>query len=62
MNANEYATCQKNGVKDIVEVKVGYDGIVLAQSKAGATLTLDAQGRLSRARQERSGSGESART
>jgi len=38
MNANEYATCQKNGVKDIVEVKVGYDGIVLAQSKAGATL------------------------
>jgi phosphate transport system substrate-binding protein len=39
MNANEFATCQKNGVKDIVEVKVGYDGIVLAQSKAGATLT-----------------------
>jgi phosphate transport system substrate-binding protein len=38
MNANEYATCQKNGVKDIVEVKVGYDGIVLAQSKAGTTL------------------------
>ena len=38
MNANEYASCQKNGVKDIVEVKVGYDGIVLAQSKAGATL------------------------
>jgi phosphate transport system substrate-binding protein len=38
MNANEYATCQKNGVKEIVEVKVGYDGIVLAQSKAGATL------------------------
>ena len=31
-------TCQKNGVKDIVEVKVGYDGIVLAQSKAGAAL------------------------
>jgi phosphate transport system substrate-binding protein len=39
MNANEYAACQKNGVKDVVEVKVGYDGIVLAQSKAGATLT-----------------------
>jgi phosphate transport system substrate-binding protein len=38
MNANEFATCQKNGVKDIVEVKVGYDGLVLAQSKAGATL------------------------
>ena len=40
MNANEYGTCQKNGVKDIVEVKVGYDGIVLAQSKAGTTLAL----------------------
>jgi phosphate transport system substrate-binding protein len=40
MNAGEYATCQKNGVKDIVEVKVGYDGIVLAQSKAGAPLSL----------------------
>ena len=40
MNANEFATCQKNGVKDVVEVKVGYDGIVLAQSKAGATLKL----------------------
>ena len=39
MNVNEFGTCQKNGVKDIVEVKVGYDGIVLAQSKAGATLT-----------------------
>ena len=38
MNANEFATCQKNGVKDVVEVKVGYDGIVLAQSKAGAAL------------------------
>ena len=30
----------KNGVKDVVEVKVGYDGIVLAQSKAGASLNL----------------------
>jgi phosphate transport system substrate-binding protein len=39
MNANEFAACQKNGVKDVVEVKVGYDGIVLAQSKAGTTLT-----------------------
>jgi phosphate transport system substrate-binding protein len=39
MNSNEYASCQKNGVKDIIEVKVGYDGIVLAQSKAGTTLT-----------------------
>jgi phosphate transport system substrate-binding protein len=40
MNANELATCQKNGVKDVVEIKVGYDGIVLAQSKAGNSLNL----------------------
>jgi phosphate transport system substrate-binding protein len=36
----ELATCAQNGVKDVVEIKVGYDGIVLAQSKAGTTLTL----------------------
>jgi phosphate transport system substrate-binding protein len=36
----ELATCAQNGVKDVVEIKVGYDGIVLAQSKAGATLNL----------------------
>ena len=40
MNANEYATCQKNGVKEVVEVMVGYDGLVIAQSKAGADLVL----------------------
>jgi phosphate transport system substrate-binding protein len=28
----EQDTCAKNGVKDIVEVKIGYDGIVLANS------------------------------
>ena len=34
------ATCAQNGVKDVVEIKVGYDGIVLAQSKAGTPLLL----------------------
>lgn len=29
----EVDSCARNGVKDIVEVKVGYDGIVLAHSK-----------------------------
>lgn len=29
---SEYANCQKNGVTDIVEVLIGYDGIVLANS------------------------------
>ena len=31
---SEFDTCQKNGVKEIVEMKVGYDGIVLANSKS----------------------------
>ena len=30
---SECETCSKNGVKDIVEVKIGYDGIVMANSK-----------------------------
>lgn len=30
---SEVETCAKNGVKDIVEVKIGYDGIVIANSK-----------------------------
>lgn len=31
---SEYDDCQKNGVKDIVEVKIGFDGIVLANAKS----------------------------
>ncbi|MCB1735561.1 MAG: PstS family phosphate ABC transporter substrate-binding protein [Gammaproteobacteria bacterium] len=30
---SEYDQCQGNGVKDIVEVKIGYDGIAVANSK-----------------------------
>ncbi len=30
---SEFDMCQKNGVKDIVEVKIGYDGIAVANSK-----------------------------
>ncbi|HID70255.1 MAG TPA: phosphate ABC transporter substrate-binding protein, partial [Desulfobacterales bacterium] len=37
---SEYQKCQKNGVKEIVEVKIGYDGIVLANSKKSAQMTL----------------------
>ena len=33
IKASEIETCGKNGVADIVELKVGYDGIVLASSK-----------------------------
>jgi phosphate transport system substrate-binding protein len=35
---SEFDTCQANGVKDIVEVKIGYDGIVLANSKKSAPM------------------------
>lgn len=37
---SEYQQCQDNGVKDIVEVKIGYDGIVMANSKEAAELKL----------------------
>ena len=39
IKSSEYEKCQKNGVKEITEVKIGYDGIVLANSKAEAQLT-----------------------
>jgi phosphate transport system substrate-binding protein len=37
---SEYDRCMANGVKEIVEVKIGYDGIVLANSKKAAPLKL----------------------
>jgi phosphate transport system substrate-binding protein len=37
---SEIETCKKNGVTEITEVKIGYDGIVLASSKANAPLNL----------------------
>jgi phosphate transport system substrate-binding protein len=40
IKATEVATCAKNGVKDIVEVKIGYDGLTLAHSKAGKPMKL----------------------
>jgi phosphate transport system substrate-binding protein len=33
MKASEFKQCQTNGVTDIIEVKIGYDGIVMANSK-----------------------------
>ena len=41
IKSSEKEDCAKNGVKDIVEVKVGYDGIVLANSKASKVLEID---------------------
>jgi phosphate transport system substrate-binding protein len=40
MKKSEYEDCQKNGVKDIVELKVGFDGLTIAQSKQGTPLKL----------------------
>ncbi len=40
MKAGEFELCQKNGVKDIVELMVGYDGLTLAFSKKNPPLSL----------------------
>lgn len=37
---SEVEKCAKNGVKDITEVLIGFDGIVLANSKAATKMTL----------------------
>jgi phosphate transport system substrate-binding protein len=37
---SEIETCAKNGVKEITEVKIGFDGIVVANSKASPQMTL----------------------
>jgi phosphate transport system substrate-binding protein len=40
MKASEFKMCQENGVKDIVEVVAGYDGIVLANSTKAPQMEL----------------------
>ncbi len=40
IKAGEFADCQKNGVTDIVEIKVGIDGLTLTQSKSGPAMKL----------------------
>jgi len=40
MKASEFESCEKNGVKGITEVKIGYDGIVIAESKSGLDMVL----------------------
>lgn len=43
MKQSELEGCQANGVKDIVEVKIGYDGIVFANSKKAKPLQVTRQ-------------------
>jgi len=40
IKSSECETCAKNGVTEVVEVKIGYDGIVLANSKKTAPFKL----------------------
>ncbi|MBF0390503.1 MAG: PstS family phosphate ABC transporter substrate-binding protein [Desulfamplus sp.] len=40
MKKSECETCEKNGVTDILEVKIGYDGIVIANSKKSAPMNI----------------------
>lgn len=40
MKASEFEMCQKNGVTDIVEMQIGYDGLAIAQSQAGTPMKL----------------------
>ncbi len=40
MKASEYEDCAKNGVKEIVEVQVGLDGIAFASAKGGISMPL----------------------
>jgi len=40
MKGSEFDSCQENGVKDITEVKIGFDGISIANSKAAGRYNL----------------------
>jgi len=40
IKASEFDNCRKNGVKDIVEVKIGYDGIAIANTRKAARFDL----------------------
>jgi phosphate transport system substrate-binding protein len=37
---SEFEQCRENGVTEITEVKIGYDGIAIANSKSGPTMDL----------------------
>jgi phosphate transport system substrate-binding protein len=43
MKASEFELCRTNGVTDIVEIKIGFDGIVIATARTGASFDLRLQ-------------------
>jgi phosphate transport system substrate-binding protein len=40
MKAGEFETCQTNGVKDVIEIQVGLDGIAFASAQGGIMMNL----------------------
>ncbi|MCA0434310.1 MAG: PstS family phosphate ABC transporter substrate-binding protein [Proteobacteria bacterium] len=40
---SEFEDCQKNGVTDIIELEIGFDGLTMANSKKGPKFTLTKQ-------------------
>ena len=40
MNASEFETCKKNGVTDVIEIKIGFDGLTISESKKGPSFAL----------------------
>lgn len=40
MKAKEFAECEKNGITNITQAQIGYDGIVLAQDKSAIPMKL----------------------
>lgn len=40
MKKSEFEDCQKNGVKDVVEIQIGIDGIAFGEAKGGPGMTL----------------------
>ena len=42
MKASEFDECAKNGVSEIIEIKIGYDGLVVATARGGADFDFQA--------------------
>src|SRR3546814_7678978 len=40
MKKSEFDKCQANGVKDIIEIQIGYDGLAFGQSTKGPEMAL----------------------
>jgi phosphate transport system substrate-binding protein len=40
MKATEFEICKQNGVKDILEIKIGFDGLTIADNKSGRLKSL----------------------